>query len=61
MRVVRGLPRVFRDAGAILAESIVWDPAGFVPWCDITAGLLYRCPIEGLRLNKGLRLNEGLD
>ncbi|MFM9919520.1 SMP-30/gluconolactonase/LRE family protein [Lacisediminihabitans sp. H27-G8] len=48
MRVVRGLPRVFRDASAILAESIVWDPAGFVLWCDITAGLLYRCPIEGL-------------
>ncbi|QNE45570.1 SMP-30/gluconolactonase/LRE family protein [Glaciihabitans sp. INWT7] len=48
MKVVRGLPRVFRDASAILAESIVWDPDGFVLWCDITAGLLYRCPIDGL-------------
>jgi len=48
MNVVRGLPRVFRDASAILAESIVWDPEGFVLWCDITAGLLYRCPIDGL-------------
>jgi sugar lactone lactonase YvrE len=47
MSVVRGLPRVFRDASAILAESIVWDPSGFVLWCDITAGLLYRCPIDG--------------
>ncbi len=48
MNVVRGLPRIFRDAKAILAESIVWDPAGFVLWCDITSGLLYRCPIDGL-------------
>ena len=48
MNVVRGLPRIFRDARAILAESIVWDPAGFVLWCDITSGLLYRCPIDGL-------------
>lgn len=48
MSVVRGLPRVFREASAILAESIVWDPAGFVLWCDITSGLLYRCPIDGL-------------
>lgn len=48
MSVVRGLPRIFRDARAILAESIVWDPAGFVLWCDITSGLLYRCPIDGM-------------
>ena len=48
MNVVRGLPRIFRDARAILAESIVWDPAGFVLWCDITSGLLYRCPIDGM-------------
>lgn len=48
MSVVRGLPRIFRDAKAILAESIVWDPAGFVLWCDITSGLLYRCPIDGM-------------
>ena len=48
MNVVRGLPRIFRDAKAILAESIVWDPAGFVLWCDITSGLLYRCPIDGM-------------
>ena len=48
MNVVRGLPRIFRDARAILAESIVWDPAGFLLWCDITAGRLYRCPIDGI-------------
>ena len=48
MNVVRGLPRIFRDARAILAESIVWDPDGFVLWCDITSGLLYRCPIDGM-------------
>lgn len=47
MKIVRGLPRVFRDASAILAESVVWDPAGFILWCDITAGLLHRCPLEG--------------
>jgi sugar lactone lactonase YvrE len=40
-------PRVFRDAKAILAESIVWDPAGDLLWCDITAGLLHRSPVDG--------------
>ena len=48
MNAFRGLPRIFRDAKAILAESIVRDPAGFVLWCDITSGLLYRCPIDGM-------------
>ncbi|WP_213814975.1 SMP-30/gluconolactonase/LRE family protein [Glaciihabitans sp. dw_435] len=47
MSVVRGLPRVFRDARAILGESIVWSPGGDVLWCDITAGLLHRSPFAG--------------
>lgn len=47
MSVVRGLPRVFREAKAILGESIVWDPQGFLYWCDITAGLMHRSSIDG--------------
>lgn len=47
MSIVRGLPRVFRDANAILAESIVWDPSGYLLWCDITNGLLHRSGIDG--------------
>lgn len=40
-------PEVFRHAHAILAESLVWDPAdgGSMLWCDITAGLIHRSPI----------------
>jgi sugar lactone lactonase YvrE len=40
-------PRVFRDAKAVLAESIVWDPAGDLLWCDITRGLIHRSPVDG--------------
>lgn len=40
MAVVRGLPRVFRDAKAILVESMVWRD-GILFWCDISAGLLH--------------------
>ncbi|HEY0260834.1 MAG TPA: SMP-30/gluconolactonase/LRE family protein [Lacisediminihabitans sp.] len=47
MAVIRGLPGVFRDAKAVLAEGIVWDEAGDLLWCDITAGLLHRSPIDG--------------
>ncbi len=48
MSVVTGLPRVFRDAKAILGESIVWDAdRDDVLWCDITAGLLHRSPLDG--------------
>ena len=48
MNVVRGLPRVFRDAKAILGESLVWNAdARELMWCDITAGLLHRSPIMG--------------
>lgn len=47
MSVKAGLLRSFRDAKAVLAESIVWDPAGDLLWCDITAGLLHRSPIDG--------------
>ena len=41
-----------------LAESIVWAPASFVLWCDITAGLLYRCPIEGPDEKEGVNQLE---
>ena len=43
-------PTVFRDARAILGESLVLDDSGPVPallWCDITAGLLHRAEIGG--------------
>ena len=48
-------PSVFRDARAILGESLVlddsvlddsqWAPA--MLWCDISAGLLHRSPLTG--------------
>jgi sugar lactone lactonase YvrE len=41
---------VFREARAILGESLVADAAAAVPamlWCDITAGLIHRSPIDG--------------
>lgn len=47
MSVVRGLPRVFREAKAILAESPVWDDSGHLYWCDISAGLLHRSAFDG--------------
>ena len=43
-------PTVFRDARAILGESLVLDdsgPAHTMLWCDITAGLLHRSPLAG--------------
>lgn len=48
MSVIRGLPRVFRNGKAILGESLVWDAdARELMWCDISAGLLHRSPIDG--------------
>ena len=48
MSVIRGLPRVFRDGKAILGESLVWNTdARELMWCDISAGLLHRSPIDG--------------
>ena len=48
MTVIRGLPRIFRDTKPILGESIVWDAdAAELLWCDITAGLLHRSPLDG--------------
>jgi sugar lactone lactonase YvrE len=43
-------PTVFRDARAILGESLVLDDSGPAPamlWCDITAGLLHRSGLAG--------------
>jgi sugar lactone lactonase YvrE len=43
-------PTVFRDARAILGESLVLDDSAAAPamlWCDISAGLLHRSPLEG--------------
>jgi len=43
---------VFREATAILGESLVADAAAEPPamlWCDITAGLIHRSPIDGAR------------
>ncbi|MCU1405474.1 MAG: SMP-30/gluconolactonase/LRE family protein [Glaciihabitans sp.] len=47
MPVTTGEPRLFRSAKAILGESLVWDPEGDLLWCDITAGLLHRSPLDG--------------
>jgi sugar lactone lactonase YvrE len=33
---------VFREARAIIGESLWWNPAGFMEWCDIDAGTLHR-------------------
>ncbi|WP_411698530.1 SMP-30/gluconolactonase/LRE family protein [Conyzicola sp.] len=43
-------PTVFRDARAILGESLVLDdtaPAPALLWCDISAGLLHRSELAG--------------
>lgn len=43
-------PTVFRDARAILGESLVLDDSAEVAamlWCDISAGLLHRSPLAG--------------
>ena len=45
-------PQVFRESTAILGESLVADATAEVPamlWCDITAGLIHRSPIDGAR------------
>ncbi len=39
--------RVFRDTKAMLGEFLVWDPTGAMLWCDITAGLIHRSPLDG--------------
>jgi sugar lactone lactonase YvrE len=42
---------VFREARAIIGESLWWNPAGFMQWCDIDAGTLHRGhlgdPVDG--------------
>jgi len=43
-------PSVFRDARAILGESLVLDDTAAAPamlWCDISAGLLHRSVLAG--------------
>jgi len=47
MSTVHSEVRTFRTARAILGESLVWDPFGDMLWCDITAGLLHRSPLDG--------------
>lgn len=47
MSVLRGSPRVFRSARAILGESLVWAGPDDLLWCDITAGALNRSPLHG--------------
>lgn len=43
-----GPVRVFADAGAVLAESIVWDPEQQVlRWTDITLGVLTTADADG--------------
>jgi len=45
-------PVVFRSVRAILAESLVADATADAPamlWCDITAGLIHRSPVDGAR------------
>jgi len=41
-------PEVFRRTEAILGESLVLDaPARAMLWCDITAGIVHRSPLDG--------------
>ena len=40
-------PRLFRNPKATLAESLVWDPAGDLLWCDIVEGTFHRSPEIG--------------
>lgn len=45
-----GRPEVFRNTGAILGESLVWDDCKAEPallWCDISAGVIHRSPLNG--------------
>jgi len=46
MNAIEAVPRTYRDAKAILAESIIWDENADVLWCDISSGLLHRSPFE---------------
>ena len=46
MNAIEAVPRTYRDAKAILAESIIWDKSGDLMWCDITSGLLHRSPFD---------------
>ena len=47
-----GPARVFCDAGAVLVESIVWDPdAHLVRWTDITLGTLNTATADGTLLD----------
>ena len=45
-------PDVFRESTAILGESLIADVSAERPamlWCDITAGLIHRSPVDGAR------------
>ena len=40
-------PTVFRSTGAILGESLFFDGGEAMYWCDITAGVVHRSPLDG--------------
>lgn len=44
--VVRSEPVLWRDARAVLAESLWWSD-GHLHWCDIASGTLHRAPATG--------------
>lgn len=49
MRIDSLAPTVFRNIGAVLGESLVWDDRVGDPamlWCDISAGLIHRSPLS---------------
>src|ERR1700712_1360693 len=41
------VPTVFRQAKAILGESLFFDGGDALYWCDITAGVVHRSPLDG--------------
>lgn len=43
---VHGRPQLWRDARAVLAESLWWAD-DHLHWCDIAAGTLHRSPVDG--------------
>ncbi|MEF2977660.1 SMP-30/gluconolactonase/LRE family protein [Subtercola sp. YIM 133946] len=47
MSDVVSAPSLFRHQQAILGESPFFDATGSLYWCDITAGLVYRSPVDG--------------
>ncbi len=55
--MVLGAPRVFRDVGAVLAESPFWDD-GALHWVDIVRGLLHVSPEDGAGDGSGDRVLE---